>query len=60
MKGSRRIMFSLMVALATLPTPAAFPAHAQGTAPQPIVSFGAGGNGAHTDGHCHTGTFCGG
>ena len=47
-----------MVALVALSASAALPAHAQGTASQPIVSFG--GGGAHTDGHCHTGSFCGG
>ena len=58
MKGSRRILFSLMVAVVALSAPAALPAHGQGAAPQPIVSFG--GSGAHADGHCHTGSFCGG
>ena len=58
MKGNRRILFSLMVALVALSAPVALPAHAQGTASQPIVSFG--GGGAHTEGHCHTGSFCGG
>ena len=57
MKGSRRVLFSLMVALVALSAPVALPAHAQGAAPQPIVSFG---SGANTDAHCHTGTFCGG
>ena len=60
MKGSHRVLFSLMVALTALSAPVALPAHAQGVAPQPIVSFGVGGSGAHTDGHCHTGSFCGG
>ena len=59
MKEGRRILFSLMVALVALSAPVALPAHAQGTAPQPIVSFG-GSSGAHTNGNCHTGTFCGG
>ncbi len=58
MKGSRQVLFSLIVALVALSAPAALPAHAQGVAPQPIVSFG--GGGAHTDGQCHTGSFCGG
>ena len=60
MKGSRRILFSLVVALVALSASAALPAHAQGTAPQPIVSFGVGGSGANAEGHCHTGSFCGG
>ena len=58
MKGSRRVLFSLMVALVALSASAALPAHAQRTAPQSIVPFG-GGSGAHTDGNCHTGSFCG-
>ena len=60
MKEGRRILFSLMVALVALSAPAALPAHAQGAAPQPIVSFGVGGSSANTDARCHTGTFCGG
>ena len=60
MKGSRQVLFSLMVALVALSAPAALPAHAQGAAPQPIVSFGVGGSSANTDAHCHTGSFCGG
>ena len=60
MKGSRRVLFSLMVALVALSAPAALPAHAQGTAPQSIVSFGGSNSSANTDGHCHTGSFCGG
>ena len=59
MKGSRRVLFSLMVALVALSAPAALPAHAQGAAPQSIVSFGSA-SGANTDAHCHTGSFCGG
>ena len=58
MKGSRRVLFSLMVALVALSAPAALPTRAQRAAPQPIVPFG-GGSGAHTDGNCHIGTFCG-
>ena len=57
MKGSRRVLFFLIVALVALSAPAALPAREQRAAPQPIVSFG--GGGAHTDGNCHTGTFCG-
>ena len=58
MKGSRQVLFSLMVALVALSAAVALPAHAQGAAPQPIVSFG--GSSANTDAHCHTGGFCGG
>ena len=60
MKGSRRVLFSLMVALVALSAPVALPAHAEGAAPQPIVSFGGSGSSANNDAHCHTGSFCGG
>ncbi len=60
MKGGRQVLFFLMVALVALSAPVTLPAHTQGTAPQPIVSFGVGGSSANTDARCHTGTFCGG
>ncbi len=60
MKEGRRILFSLMMVLVALSAPVTLPAHTQGAAPQPIVSFRVGGSSANTDAHCHTGTFCGG
>ena len=59
MKGSRRVLFSLMVALLALSSPAAISAHAQEVAPQACVSFDNGGGGC-TDGNYHTGSFPGG
>ena len=60
MKGARRVLFSLTVALVALSTPVALPAHAQGIAPQPAAWFDAGGSRNRVEGNCHTGSFCGG
>ena len=59
MKVGRRNLYSLIVALLALSSPAAIPAHAQGDAPQAFVSFGDSG-GCCTEGNYHTGSFPGG
>ena len=59
MKVGRRNLYSLIVALIALSSPAAIPAHAQEAAPQAFVSFDNGGGGC-TEGNYHTGSFPGG
>ena len=59
MKVGRRNLYSLIVALVALSSPAAIPAHAQEDAPPPIVSSD-NGSGGCTEGNYHTGSFPGG
>ncbi len=59
MKVGRPVLFSLIVALLALSSPAAIPAHAQEITPQAFVSFGESGGGC-TEGNYHTGSFPGG
>ena len=59
MKVGRRNLYSLIVALLALSSPAAIPAHAQEVAPQAFVSLDDSGGGC-TEGNYHTGSFPGG
>ena len=59
MKVGRRNLYSLIVALVALSSPAAIPAHAQEAVPQALLSFDNGGGGC-TEGNYHTGSFPGG